>query len=96
MAYALLRGERVKIHRAAVAAGQAEPGAILRADADGIVVACGDGALAIQQLQMPGGKALPARDVLNGRADWFAAGNRFDVPINRLDTPANAGPTDGV
>jgi methionyl-tRNA formyltransferase len=84
MAYALLRGERIKIHCAATVPeqrpGQGNPGMILRADADGIVVACGDGALSIRQLQMPGGKPLTARDVLNGRADWFAPGQCFDAP----------------
>jgi methionyl-tRNA formyltransferase len=79
-AYTLLRGERIKLHRAEPIPGQGEPGTILTSSADGIVVACGEGALAIRQLQLPGGKALSAREVLNGRADWFAAGNRFDPP----------------
>jgi methionyl-tRNA formyltransferase len=83
-AYTVLRGERIKLHRAAPVAGQGEPGMILASGADGIVVACGEGALAIRQLQLPGGKALTAREVLNGRADWFAVGNRFDPPAGEV------------
>ncbi|MET0378207.1 MAG: methionyl-tRNA formyltransferase [Spongiibacteraceae bacterium] len=78
IAYAVMRGERIKLHNAAPVAGNGSAGRILQASAEGIVVACGEGALAIRQLQMPGGKVLTAREVLNGRADWFAAGGDFD------------------
>jgi methionyl-tRNA formyltransferase len=81
-AYTLLRGERIKLHRAEPVAGRGGPGTILASGADGIIVACGEGALAIRQLQLPGGKALSAREVLNGRADWFAVGSRFDPPAS--------------
>ena len=50
------------------------PGAILHADAGGILVACGNGALCIEQLQMPGARALAARDILNGHKALFAPG----------------------
>lgn len=78
IAYATLRGERIKLHDADPVAGNGPAGRILQANADGITVACGEGALIIRQLQMPGGKVLSAREVLNGRADWFAVGNDFD------------------
>ena len=55
------------------------PGQIVRADDNGIVVACGSGVFAIQQLQMPGGKTLQCRDVLNSRRDWFADHQHFVV-----------------
>lgn len=42
------------------------PGAVLRVDKNGIVVACGKGALRLEVLQRPGGKALPAAQFLQG------------------------------
>ncbi|HCY61694.1 MAG TPA: methionyl-tRNA formyltransferase [Oxalobacteraceae bacterium] len=44
------------------------PGSVLRADADGVVIACGRDALRVTQLQKPGGKRLPAREFLQGFA----------------------------
>jgi methionyl-tRNA formyltransferase len=46
----------------------AEPGQVLQADANGIVVACGQGALRLTQLQRAGGKRLAAGDFLRGFA----------------------------
>lgn len=44
----------------------AAPGQILAVDPDGILVACGQGALRLTELQKPGGKRLPAREFLAG------------------------------
>jgi methionyl-tRNA formyltransferase len=60
------------------AASPAEPGTIVSADAQGVVIACGEGALRVTQLQKPGGKRLPAREFLAGMA--LAAGQRFALP----------------
>ncbi|WP_438865101.1 methionyl-tRNA formyltransferase [Neptunicella sp.] len=49
-------------------------GQILMADKHGIVVACGEDALRITQLQIPGKKAMSAAEVLNARQDWFVKG----------------------
>lgn len=46
--------------------GNAAPGTVLSADADGVRVACGEGALCLTQLQRAGGKRLPAADFLRG------------------------------
>ena len=46
----------------------AVPGQVLAADGQGIVVACGEGALRISALQRPGGKRLQAADFLRGHA----------------------------
>jgi methionyl-tRNA formyltransferase len=46
----------------------ARPGTVLAADAAGIVVATGIGALVVDLAQLPGRKALPARELLNGLA----------------------------
>ena len=64
----------VKIHRARALTldhGGASPGTVLGGDRDGIRVACGQGVLSIQELQMPGRKRLSAEQFLAGRG-WPA------------------------
>lgn len=57
-------------------AAQGEPGKVLSADAQaGIVVACGEGAIQLTELQKPGGKRLPASEFLKGFA---LEGGRFN------------------
>lgn len=65
-----LRDTALKLWRAHVidAADVAAPGTVLSADAQGVVVACGRGALALTELQRPGAKRLPAREFLAGFA----------------------------
>lgn len=46
--------------------GSAQPGTVLAADAEGVLVACGEGALRLTQLQRAGGKRLAAGDFLRG------------------------------
>lgn len=84
IAYGIIQGERVKIYRAlpeVKSSGEVlVPGKILSSDKSGIVVACGDNScLRIFELQLPGGKILSAAEVLNGRAELFNRGNRFDA-----------------
>ncbi|WP_428771927.1 methionyl-tRNA formyltransferase [Vibrio sp.] len=50
-------------------------GTILRADKTGIYVATGHQVLVLEQLQIPGKKALPVQDILNARAAWFEVGS---------------------
>ncbi|WP_036176756.1 methionyl-tRNA formyltransferase [Massilia sp. 9096] len=56
----------IKIWNAQPAGGSGAPGTVLAADANGIVVACGEGALRLTELQKPGGKRLPAAEFLKG------------------------------
>jgi methionyl-tRNA formyltransferase len=74
-AFTLLAGEALKIWRARVVAGQGAPGAVLDAGSE-LVVACGNDALAISELQRPGSRRLKAREFLRGH--WVAPGRRFD------------------
>ncbi len=67
----------IKIWRARPVEGQGQPGVILAADASGVVVACGEGALLLTELQKPGGKRLPAEQFLQGFA--LSAGQRFEL-----------------
>ena len=59
-------GVTVKIWHAHATDGQGSPGQVLAADAQGIVVACGEGALRLTELQKPGGKRLAAAEFLKG------------------------------
>lgn len=65
-AHAELQGESLKIWRAGLAPGEGAPGAILSADPSGIVVACGEGALRLLQVQRPGGRRLDIPEFLRG------------------------------
>jgi methionyl-tRNA formyltransferase len=56
----------VKIWNAQAVDGKGRPGQVLAADAQGIVVACGEGALRLTELQKPGGKRLAAAEFLKG------------------------------
>jgi len=62
-------GETLKLMRAGKAEGAGRPGEILRADPkQGLVIACGDGAVKILEIQAPGGKKMRAEDYLRGHA----------------------------
>lgn len=52
-------------------------GTILQADKTGIYVATGQGVLALEQLQVPGKKAMSVQDILNSRASWFEVGTQL-------------------
>jgi methionyl-tRNA formyltransferase len=75
-AQARLDGQPVKIWRASPVSGAGEIGTILAVDRSGIVVACGTGALRIEELQKAGGRRLAVRDFIAGHA--LVAGDRFD------------------
>jgi len=66
-------GEVLKVHRTRLhdASGQlGAPGQVLSGNGlagDGLVVACGQGAVAVERLQLQGKKKLDARDFLAGR-----------------------------
>jgi len=74
VSYSWLGDERLKIQRADTLEADGDAGRILQADAEGIVVACGEGAIRITELQLPGARAMSARDMLNARADRFSPG----------------------
>jgi methionyl-tRNA formyltransferase len=64
---AVLDGEPIKLFAPRVVAGQGAPGAVLGMSPQGLQVACGDGAVAFAELQLPGRKRLPAAAVVAGR-----------------------------
>jgi methionyl-tRNA formyltransferase len=77
-AYCVLEGSSVKVWRAHPVAGRGAPGAVLASGDEGVVVACGEGALALAELQRAGGKRLRVRDFLSGHP--LEPGARFAVP----------------
>jgi len=66
-AWTLLEGAPLKVWMAATATGAGDPGTVLRADAEGLVVACGSGALALREIQPAGSKRMSAAAFLAGR-----------------------------
>jgi methionyl-tRNA formyltransferase len=67
VAHSSLRGTTIKIWQASESLeGQGEAGMVLDVNKQGIVVACGQGALCLEVLQKPNGKSLPASQFVQG------------------------------
>ena len=63
-------------------------GSICAADKQGIEVLCKGGTkILIKSLQVPGGKQLNARDLINSKRQLFAPGNRFSTPSRDTNQP---------
>ena len=80
-ARSVLGGEAITCWRGTVRphqVGAATPGELLAAGDGAITVACGEGALALVELQRPGGRRLAAAEFLRGRP--AAPGARFELP----------------
>jgi methionyl-tRNA formyltransferase len=66
-----LEGAPLKIWRAhPLPASGLPPGVIQEASGDRLIVACGEGALALEELQRAGGKRMPVREFLRGSGLW--------------------------
>ena len=59
---------------------QAPPGSITKVDSHSLWVACGEGQLQLQQLQLPGKKAMNVGDILRGHPDLFSVGDQLELP----------------
>ncbi|MFM1895664.1 MAG: methionyl-tRNA formyltransferase [Pseudomonadota bacterium] len=81
-AYSGLLGERVRLlrARAVVTSDTQPPGTILSAADGTLLVACGEGALAVSEVQLPGKNPVRIDDLLNARAARFTVGHRFETP----------------
>ena len=55
-----------------------EPGTLLKADKEGLDIACQTGILRVTKVQLPGSKAMAVSDLLNSKKDMFAVGKRFN------------------
>jgi methionyl-tRNA formyltransferase len=67
-AFTSLGGERLLLFAPKLVSGGGPPGTVLGADRDGLLVACGTGAVGFGELQLAGRKRLPAQALLAGRA----------------------------
>lgn len=61
-----VRGEMLKIWRARLVARTGTPGKVLECGGEGVLIACGNGALLATELQRAGGTRLAAADFLRG------------------------------
>lgn len=70
-AFCMLGEQNMKVHRASYAAADEdryghEPGYVIAAGNDGIKVACGDGTVSLENIQLPGKKAMDIKSFLLG------------------------------
>lgn len=79
VAYTFINGERIKLWRARALDNQQDtvPGTLLQSRENCLLVACGSGALAVDELQFPGGRPLPAVELMKSRSGLLAPGQRF-------------------
>jgi methionyl-tRNA formyltransferase len=66
-AFTTVDGEPLKLWRPRLVSGGGPPGVVLGADRDGLLVACGEGAIAVGELQLPGRRRMAASALLSGR-----------------------------
>jgi methionyl-tRNA formyltransferase len=67
----------IKVSAARLSTAHGEAGKVLAADASGVTVACGEGALTFTEMQKPGGKRLASAAFLQGFP--IAPGQRFQM-----------------
>lgn len=80
MAWTSMENERLRLlnSRTVTETHNEQPGTLLTRG-DRLLVACGDGSvLELLELQLPGGKALSAREVINGFVHRFAPGRQLE------------------
>lgn len=75
---AIKKNESIKIHRASLSKQQGKAGEIIKHDQHGLLVACGEDSILVEQLQIPGKKRVYAKDLANSK-NW--AGDTFDECI---------------
>ncbi|WP_426150966.1 methionyl-tRNA formyltransferase [Pseudomonas sp. DC3000-4b1] len=75
VSHSLLRGESLKVLAAHEVNGAGGPGQVIAVGRDGLTVACGEGALCLTRLQLPGGKPLAFTDLYNSRREFFTVGS---------------------
>ncbi len=78
-----LQHDMIKIHAGFVSppSHTAMAGTIVAVDDHAVHVACGDGVYAITEMQWPGGKKLPVKELLNSKRDRLRVGVRFEEKL---------------
>ena len=77
-AQARFGGQLVKLWVARPVVGEGQPGEVLAVDREQVLIACGQGALSVSELQKAGGKRLPVQQFLAGHP--LKVGDRFELP----------------
>ena len=72
------QGQPLRVWAATAVAGTGAPGEVLAVAPQGIDIACGDGALRLEEIQLPGKKRMSVADSLRGHPDLLAVGERLD------------------
>ncbi|WP_277592686.1 methionyl-tRNA formyltransferase, partial [Streptococcus sp. DD11] len=78
VAHTLLKGQRFKIYEAEPAAGSGQPGQIIAVSKKELIVAAGQGALALKTVQPAGKPKMPVADFLNGLGRSLTVGDSFE------------------
>lgn len=78
VAYTSLNEKNVRIWKAEAQADAGQAGVLIKADKQGVLIGCGEGALMIKTIQMPGGRATEAAALLNSNNHPFVEGMRFE------------------
>ena len=73
VAFTLLGNDRIRVLKASALekVTQLQPGTIVNVTAEGIEVACAEGVLRLEQIQLAGKKAMLVADVINGQPNLF-------------------------
>ncbi|UAW98427.1 methionyl-tRNA formyltransferase [Halopseudomonas nanhaiensis] len=75
LAHARWQDQPLKVWQAIPEEGDGEPGQILDCSRSGLLVACGEQALRLTRLQLPGGRPLDFADLYNARREQFTVGS---------------------
>lgn len=76
VSFTSLNGEVIRVWEASISnnAFKGAPGEIVESSRQGVTIACGQGALTLNKIQLPGGRAVSIQDCLNANADRFQLG----------------------
>lgn len=74
-----LDGDKIRLWQAKVLDETSSqlPGTIIAASKNSLDVACGEGVLRLEEIQLSGGKRLPVSAILNSKAEHFSVGKQF-------------------
>lgn len=75
-----VEGQNIKVWSSRTEASNSEQkaGTIIKADKSGIYVVTGKDVLVLEQIQIPGKKAMSVQEVLNARSNWFKVGSQLN------------------
>ena len=80
-AFTSVEGQRIKIWCSTVESSDqtGQPGQIVRADNQGLLICCGQGSLLLTEIQLAGKSRLAVAEILKSRADLLAVGKQLGV-----------------